>query len=292
MAIKKSIFKFFNRPYPFYYRGKSVLFLGIAIFLLAFLFNYFFTPFNVDPTEHKMAFVWICLIHAAMPIAVLLIIYPFIHFVPGFDANWSVGKDFFFLGCFLLLIGIGQFLIRDLIYNNPNNWSWGYFREEIGNTFLVGILLVGVIISLNHNRLNARYSREAIRLNFTNRSIKQTNGQPIIPIETQVKMDRFELETATFLFAKAEGNYVMLYLRKEKGLNKILKRIPIKELENQLDHLDNIVRIHRSFIVNLSFVENVKGNAQGYKLNLKECDHVIPVSRNMIPKFEAKVRSI
>ena len=197
-------------------------------------------------------------------------------------------QRFSFLGCFLLLIGIGQFLIRDLIYNNPNNWSWGYFREEIGNTFLVGILLVGIIISLNYNRLNARYAREAIKLDFSSQKFKKTNGQAIIPIETLVKMDRFELEVRTFLFAKAEGNYVMLYLKDGKELNKILKRISIKELEKQLEHLDHVVRIHRSFMVNLSFVENVKGNAQGYKLNIKECDQVIPVSRNMIPKFEAK----
>ena len=290
MTLKNSLSKFLNKPYPFYYRGKSLLILGISIFLLAFLFNYFFTPFNVDLSEHKMHFFWISLIHSGMPIIILILLYPFIHFMPGLDENWSIGKDFVFLGCFLLLIGIGQFLIRDLIYNNPNNWSWGYFREEIGNTFLVGILLVGIIISLNYNRLNARYAREAIKLDFSSQKFKKTNGQAIIPIETLVKMDRFELEVHTFLFAKAEGNYVMLYLKKGKELSRILKRISIKELEKQLGAIDQIDRTHRSYIVNLSFLEHVKGNAQGYQLTLQHGDSTIPVSRNMIPVFETRLQ--
>ncbi len=285
-----SIIKFLHTPYPFYFRGRSLVQFGLVIFLLAFLFNYFFTPFNVNTAEHRMDYLWISGIHALMPLVILLLMYPYIYFSPFLDEHWTIGKDFIFLSVFLLLIGIGQFLIRDLIYDNPNNWSWRYFREEVGNTFLVGILLVGIIISVNFNRLNARYIREANVLERSRRIFSLRENTRIVPIETQVKMDRFDLKIEQFLFAKAEGNYLMLYMYTGNDLSQLLKRITIKEFEKQLGAIDQIVRTHRSYIVNLSFLEHVKGNAQGYQLTLQHGDVSIPVSRNMIPVFESRLQ--
>lgn len=283
--------KILATPYPFYFRGRTLLYFGLIIFLLAFFFNYLFTPFHVNPGEHRMDYFWISLIHSAMPVLVLFLLYPFIHFSPSLDENWTIGKDLLFLSAFLLLIGIGQFLIRDLIYDNPSNWSWGYFREEIGNTFLVGILLVGLIISVNFNRLNARYIREA-QLLERDRLDRKTKGlKAVVPIETQVKADRFLLEAEKFLFAKAEGNYLMLFLKDNRGTSRILKRISITDFEKQVSPLDEIIRTHRSYIINLSFLQHVKGNAQGYQLVLENCDLEIPVSRNMIPAFETRLKS-
>jgi len=290
MAVYSTILKFLNTPYPFYFRGRSLLQFGLVIFLLALFFNYFFTPFNVNTSEHRMDYFWISFIHAFMPIVILFLMYPYIYFSPSLDERWTIGKDLVFLSVYLLLIGIGQFLIRDLIYDNPNNWSWGYFREEVGNTFLVGILLVGIIVSVNSNRLNARYIKEANFLEHSRRVFKTSNNDGIVPIETQVKMDRFDLEVDQFLYAKAEGNYLMLYMYNGNDLIQLLKRITIKEFEKQLGVIDQIVRTHRSYIVNLSFLEHVKGNAQGYQLTLQHADSPIPVSRNMIPAFEARLQ--
>jgi hypothetical protein len=225
-----------------------------------------------------------------MPIVILLLMYPYIYFSPSLDEHWTIGKDLIFLSVFILLVGIGQFLIRDLIYDNPNNWSWGYLREEVGNTFLVGILLVSLIVSVNSNRLNARYIREANLLEHSRRVFNTPKNVSIVPIETQVKMDRFDLKIDQFLFAKADGNYLMLYMYNGNDLIQLLKRITITEFEKQLGVIDQIVRTHRSYIVNLSFLEHVKGNAQGYQISLKHGNFTIPVSRNMIPAFEARLQ--
>lgn len=55
-------------------------------------------------------------------------------------------------------------------------------------------------------------------------------------------------------------------------------RSSLSRLENQLEG-QNIVRCHRSFIVNLDKVEKVTGNAQGYKLHLETPELVVPVAR-------------
>ncbi len=286
-----SLKEILNTPYPFYFRGRTLLKFALVIFLLAFFFNYFFTPFNVNPDEQKMSYFWISLIHSATPVLVLFIMYPFIHYSPSIDEGWTIGKDLLFLSVFLLLIGIGQFLVRDLIYDNPNNWSWGYFREEICNTFLVGILLVGLIVSVNFNRLNARYIKEAQELERSRLGKERQKVRSVLPIETQVKMDRFDLEIDKFLFAKAEGNYLTIHLSEDDTQIKVLKRISITDFEKQVRAFKDIIRTHRSYIVNLAFLRHVKGNAQGFQLSLEQCDQEIPVSRTMIPAFEARVRT-
>lgn len=283
--------KILSTPYPFYFRGKSLWQFALIIFILAFLFNYFFAPFNVNTAEHRMDYFWISVIHAATPVLILVLMYPFIYFSPSLDERWTVGKDILFLSFFLFMIGVGQFLVRDLIYDNPNNWSWGYLREEISNTFLVGILLVGIIVSVNFNRLNARYIKEAQILEKTRMARNKKKENRVIPIETQVKVDRFQLEAGRFLYAKAEGNYLALHEVNNNMVSKVLKRISIKEFEKQVRSVEEIIRTHRSYMVNISFLERVKGNAQGYQLKLKDCDFEIPVSRKMIPAFEMRLKN-
>lgn len=108
----------------------------------------------------------------------------------------------------LFIVGIVQFLIRDIIYDNPDNWSWKYFFEEIRNTFLVGSLIAIILISLNFNRLNYWNKKRAYELNLSsiknnNQSDKKDVDDSGVFIETQVKADDFKLKVDNLLFAKS-----------------------------------------------------------------------------------------
>ncbi|MDD4697250.1 MAG: LytTR family DNA-binding domain-containing protein, partial [Fermentimonas sp.] len=85
-------------------------------------------------------------------------------------------------------------------------------------------------------------------------------------------------------FAKSEGNYIEFYLR-DVNVDKIVKRLTLKELESALEPFPEIIRTHRSYLVNTNQIKGVEGNAQGYKLKLKSYEGTIPVSRNMIGSF-------
>ncbi|NJB71382.1 hypothetical protein GGR42_001844 [Saonia flava] len=289
MGWGKKITAFLKQPYPFYYGGKNFLLFNLLVFLLALAFNYLIEPFNVYVPEHKMDYFWISLIHSFTPIVVAFLLLPFL-WNPKNEENWNLGKEAFLLAIFLFLIGLIQFLIRDIIYDNPNNWSWRYFFEEIRNTFLVGIFMLSILLPWNHNRLNRKNSRKAQELGIVNSFEKQK--QSPISIKTQLKGDDFDLNVADFLFAKAEGNYVELHVKTETSTNKLLKRISIKELESQLNSIPHIFRTHRSYLVNLLFIASISGNAQGYRLKLRDSEEMISVSRNMISKFENQLKVI
>lgn len=279
--------KFLKQPYPFYFQGTSLWILSGLLFAMSLGFNYLFEPFIVNPTEHKMDFFWISCVHALMPVLVLLVL-AFIIKKPNIEETWTIKKESLFIGVLLLLIGISQFLIRDIIYDNPNNWSFGYFFEEIRNTFLIGSLFILVLVPLNFMRLNAKHIKRAKLLNTSHDAFDPLKKSRIV-INTNLKSDDFQLDVNNLLFAKAEGNYVEFYI-KENSINRIIKRMTIKELEATLSPFDNIIKTHRSYLVNLYYIKNVTGNAQGYKLELDNYNESVPVSRNLIDQFNKQMK--
>lgn len=282
-----SLRRFLTQPYPFYFEGKTFYTLLVLVFLMSFGFNYFFEPFNVYVPEHKMGYFYISLVHALVTVIVFFILFLGLKLMPQLVENWNVYKEILFLSLFLVLVGVGQFLIRDIIYDNPNNWSLTYLIEEIRNTFLVGILFVAILVPSNFNHLYRKNQNKAKTLS----PITQKTEDAKVNIITDVKGDDFSLDITHFLYAKADRNYAEIFMQTGDGVDKKLKRISIKNLESQLRPFTNILRTHRSYMVNLNHIVKINGNAQGYKLSLKASGSTVPVSRSYIPKLEESLKA-
>jgi cell shape-determining protein MreD len=291
ISIYNRIKNFLSQPYPFYYQGQLLITSSLILLVAVFFFNYLIEPFEVNTREHRMPFVFICLIHALIPAILYWFCFSRLQKIPGLDERWNIRREILVVVSLLILIGIVQFLIRDLIYNNPNNWSWRYFYEEIRNALLVGTLFSCIFVPANFNRLYRQNRSHAEALPEV-KPLQVVYEHKLIPIQTQVKNDDFLLDAATLLFVRAEKNYVEIYLSNGRQVDKLLKRISMKELEAQLTDLPFLVKTHRSYLVNLVAIEEVSGNAQGYRLRIKQCDEAIPVSRNLIPVFEEKRKAI
>ena len=287
MNQKKLLLNFLKQPYPFYYEGKKLLQITAVFFLISFFFNYMLQPFDVNPQEQKMHYFWICCIHSFSPIFVLLCIALICKLFPKAIDDWKIKNECILVFFLLLFTGITQFLIRDVIYDNPMNWSWRYFIEEISNTFIAGIFLAPIIISINLNRQQLKNSQKAERISSSITDVKEIQNNTAVTIETEVKSEKFVFESHSFIYAKAEGNYAEIFLKKDDKVQKLIKRIPIKNLEMQLSTFPFIIKTHRSVLLNLNYIEKVTGNAQGYKVQLKDSSDTVPVSRNFIQSFDS-----
>lgn len=290
--MKKSPFlAFLEQPYPFYYEGKKLFQIAGIIFLLAISFNYLLQPFDVNIQEQKMHYFWICLIHSVNPLLVLFTISFVYRFFPKATDHWKIRKECVFILAFVFFTGITQFLFRDLIYDNPRNWSWHYLAEEVLNAFLAGLFLGPIVILINVNRQQAKNQQKANRISEVLAEVKEIQPNAMVWIETELKSEKFSFDSNSFIYAKAEGNYADIYLKKEQGLQKLTKRISLKSLESQLRDFPFIIKTHRSVLLNLNCIETVSGNAQGYKVTLKDCPDTVPVSRNYIRTFESETTS-
>jgi len=77
-------------------------------------------------------------------------------------------------------------------------------------------------------------------------------------------------------------NYVVI---NDITLSKQTFRSTLSKLADEL-LVYNIVRCHRSYLVNINAIKSVSGNAQGLKLQLKNTEQIIPVSRKYISKIK------
>ncbi|GAF01760.1 LytR/AlgR family response regulator transcription factor [Saccharicrinis fermentans] len=283
------ILRFLSRPYTYNYHGRNLWRMAALLFILASLFNYLFQPFTVYLPEHKINYLWISLIHACVPFCVISFL-PFCILRFKAQNNWNVRKELLLITLFLLLVGVFQFLIRDMIYDNANNWSWRYLYEEIRNTFLTGVLLTLLLAAINYNIFHHKSCFNHEVLDISGNAIDITNNKHVF-IKTRVKSEAFKLDLDRFLFAKADGNYVELYLNEQEG-KKIVKRISLTELSTTLVQYPNIMRTHRSYLVNLCYLKSREGNAQGYKIKLHHYPKKIPVSRKMMQEFNQRIKDV
>ena len=275
---------YINQAYPFYYedlRKVSVLLFCVAV--ASGVFSFLFEPFVVNEAEHKIDSLWILVLHSAVPIPIALVYFFFLKRGIRNVEEWTLAKEFLHLGIIFLLIGFADFLLRDFIYTNPDNWSLRYLWEEVRNTFLVGSLLLLIILPLNLERLLQKYNN-SLKAMPSQPLIEQKNS--VIQVRTPIAAEQFELDTKTFLFAKVESNYLEIFYSESEGFDKYLKRMTLKEFYDQLSPFPFIFQVHRSYLVNLQAIKSISGNAQGYTLRLQDyVQRTIPVSRSKIQEF-------
>ena len=81
------------------------------------------------------------------------------------------------------------------------------------------------------------------------------------------------------MFMRSADNYVEVFYHRANQTRCELIRTTLKLCTDLFAQQENILRCHKSYLVNLRFVNHVSGNAQGYKLHLKHTDELVPVSR-------------
>lgn len=280
------IMAFLNQPYPFFYRGKNLRLFAGAIFLMVWAFNFLFEPFNVFRPEHKYSYFVISLLQAFFAAAIAFATTGFTGLFVK-DQQWKVKKEFFLILLLFLFIGTGIFLGRDIVYDNPDNFSLKYFLEELRNTTLVGTLFFVFFIPFNYKRLANQHSKTANALKLLKQSTGKTPHKEV-KIKTHSPNEEFYLNPEDFIYAKADGNYLEVYIVNQEKPERHIVRLTIKELTKQLSDFSFIYKTHRSYIVNTNKITKVSGNAQGYLLSTSYPLEKIPVSRSMIPAFSSR----
>lgn len=283
--------KYLNQPYPFYYNGKKLLQISCVIFLLAFFFNYIIQPFEINTAELRLSYFWVSVIHSISPIFLLFLLASIFIGFEVYTENWILKYEFYFILIFLFLTGIIQFLLRDVLYDNPTNWSWFYVREELLNTMIIGSILAFLVVSTNLNIQFYKNSEQASTFNLNLKEKKTREASTEVFVETEAKTESFQLDIKNFVFAQSQGNYVELWINNDLEPKPVLKRLKLKDLEMVLQPFSNILRTHRSYILNIDFVKNVNGNAQGYQVNLKNCKETVLVSRKYLTAFNQNLQS-
>ncbi len=270
------MFSFASYPYPKSESFKEIFVSSLGAGVSVYLFLIIFQPFGTENFQHPYKFLLLfpyCVIFGTVFLMANLIASRFTH--------WNIGAELLKI-IFILFFGS----VLSYFYNSL---FLSHVELDLGNYFYMFLysLAVGIPISIIY--ILSRY----IYLKNIHEKKAHIISQhlPVPAPEQQQNLLKISAQNTElminekdFLCAQSMENYCTFYFLENNSLKKTLIRISFSNALQQIE-TDSVKKCHRSYIVNLRRVKNLKGNAQGYKLILPEIDFEIPVSRSFIPSI-------
>lgn len=282
------MFKILQQPYPFGEKSNLRLLIqsiGEGTFIALFLI--LFQPLGVSEWHDPNKFWYLAcygLITALCGLVLRLVIFKSF---PKYysEATWNVGKEILSILLLILMITVVNVFFSRFAFNlniSLKSFFW----------MLIGVMIIGIFpatfgVMLNYIIQLKKYAQPIVVQHHTSEiDLNQQNHEDNSPIKEPIRLkliaenekDSIELSSDALYFIESSDNYSTIYYEKQGKLQKELLRSSLTRLEGQIAS-ENIVRCHRSFIVNLDKVEKVTGNAQGYKLHLVAPELLVPVAR-------------
>lgn len=274
-----------QRPFPLDTPSRQTFRYTFYAALCVFLILALLQPFGLDtlsPSKrilHPLLYGLVTFILATLNTFLLPFLFPTVYR----EEKWTVGKELLHMCWQLVSITFGNLLLTHWLYNA--NLSWHNLFNFLWITFVVGIFPLWLNILLKQQRLLKRYQAGATKLDEQlNQPESGSTTEPqlaAVVFTSENGKDQFTIAPAEILFITSADNYVRIHFIKDHIAASYLLRNTLRKVEEVLSPFPSFFRCHRAYIVNLAAVAHVSGNAQGYKLQLKEVDELIPVSRNL-----------
>ena len=269
-----------EQSYPLHESLKERLLICFLFGLFVFLFLSIFQPFELNNLPTNLLLITFGYGAICFAIMALLNIGVFFSFPNYFSTNsWTTGKEILWVTINVFIIGFGNYIFSLLV--NVTSFSWWNSVLFISYTLLVGVFPLTVLILLNQVRLQSKFEKQSQHLNEEIKKKQIKYADQSIPSKISVPNERedFELIVDAFLYAKSDDNYVNIYYLNNTSISRKMIRITLKKMDSLFVEHKDILKCHKSYIVNLKHVHRVSGNAQGYKLHIRNKDIIVPVSR-------------
>ncbi|SKC61691.1 LytR/AlgR family response regulator transcription factor [Ohtaekwangia koreensis] len=264
-------------PFPYYLnddRKNTLIPAGMSIFLVVFMLV--FQPYNPQKVILIGSVTFIVLF---ANIVLLPRLFPALFEV----SNWTVGKYILFTLWQLFVDGIATAIALHVFNFHPEVTLIEKMYKVYSGVFTNGIIPIALATLVLRNQMLQENLRSAVMANRELERIRLLKEDPthtksnIVTIYSDTR-ETLSLPLSELLYVEASDNYSTIYWKNGEGVEKKMLRINLKNMESQLDNYFAI-RCHRSFIVNINAIDHVTGNANGYKLGIKDTNFSVPVSR-------------
>jgi hypothetical protein len=276
--------KFFNKPYPFNddlkHNSKIVFFISVGI--LAFLI--LFQPFEISLLEEQKKYY---LILGLTFITFLSLSFHLI-FLPSFfpksfsSSAWKIKKEIFWNLWILSTILLGYFF-----YNKFLNAMKVDF-EIVLKLIFTAFFPISLLIVINYNRILRSNLKVADELNKKLKDNKSTQ-EKIVYFNSDYQKDSLAIKVNLLLFIRSANNYIEIFWKEGESISNQMVRCSLTNAEELLKEYRFILKCHRSYLVNVNYIDRIEGNSQGYKLFFQLVNFPIPVSKNMVGKLQESI---
>lgn len=243
-----------ERSNLFYGSGFKRLLAGIYVFVVTTSFVYFSYGFYKNISDSVSPLIY----HLAFILPFFVVIASFV-IISISDSSFTVQK----------LLSISIFVFASYLF-----------------PFFIFFLISEKMIFTNHSYM----------IELANSDLSQISSGKNLEEVAIVRSERtsatLEICINSFIAAEAQGNYCMFYIRKNAGIQRRVIHISLKSLIDQLSTYQCIVRCHKSFVVNLNGVREIRGNSRGYVFYFSDEVDPVPISRNYQKSVMDSVKKI
>jgi DNA-binding LytR/AlgR family response regulator len=100
-----------------------------------------------------------------------------------------------------------------------------------------------------------------------------------INIKGNNKEENISFVLDDLVYISSEGNYASFFIKSNNGIKERVLRNTLSNINKDLKDYKNIIRCHKSYIINSNYMDSISGNARGYFLESQTIPQQIPVSR-------------
>jgi len=276
---------FLNKPYPFNddlkRNAKIIFFLSIGILL----FSIFLQPLDISTLGNKdKAYLVIGLGSITfLSLSLNLLILPSFFSRIFFNKRWIVWKEVIWDLWILFTISFGYYLL----YKTVGILEFNFYMMV--KLIFVAIIPLTLLIVFNQNRLLKLHLETVRELNKKLNDSRQVFDK-LVHFDLGQQNDKFSIKARLLVLIKSADNYIEIFWKDGDIVKKQLLRGTLSRAQELLVEYNFIFKCHRSFIVNINYINRVDGNTQGYKLFLEGVDFEVPVSKSSIDILKEKIK--
>lgn len=279
------IFSFTSYPYPKSESQKEILISSISVGILIYLFLIIFQPFGTDQFQHSYKYLLL------FPYSIIFGASFYVINLLTLKLNtWNLGSEFVKISCILFLASIPSYFYNSLILSHVK-LDFTNYLYMLMYTFAIGIPIAIIYVLSRYIYLKKGHENTALRISTQLEEIHNTPHPNKKRLEISTGATQLKIFEDDFICSQSLENYCAIYYTDHDSVKKVLLRISSSKLLDQVETY-SIKKCHRSYIVNLNKVKDIKGNAQGYKLSLHDLDFSIPISRSFAPSIISKLQSL
>lgn len=237
----------------------TILGAGLSV-VLVFLQPFDTAQYDID---YKMLRLWGYGLCCLIPV---LLLHPLENALYTAQKNkWYLLNELGYVIISLLFIFTACYFYNTFVVNTNLDFSirgWRYFMIHYGVPFMP---ILGPIWLYFRNRFGK------IRL-----PEEDMQEEKQISIQGDNKSESLVISTSHFIYAQAQQNYVTIYYLKEDTVAQKMMRSTLSNLQKQLP---DAWQVHRSFLVNLAYIQSISGNSRKRIIHLTVAPDAIPISQ-------------
>ena len=125
-------------------------------------------------------------------------------------------------------------------------------------------------------------------LRFYLGKVYELPNEHLVLIKGSNKSDFLEVDSRQIFYIKSSNNYIEVKYADKNGV--IKNKLVRCTLSNVVNQLPNLIKCHRSYLINPSLIDFISGNQKKYLIHLLNLEDIIPLSKTYYSKIKSKAK--